>query len=183
MPATIQKLTPLPQHCKLCGAEQDAAPLAICEQCLGPLEPHYPATRILPDRAEIGSRAPSLWRYREWLPFEGEPSLSLDTGFTPLVESPALAKQLGVARVWIKNDSVSHPTLSFKDRVVAVAINAAHAFGLGIVGCASTGNLANAVAAHAARAGLGAWIFIPEDLEAEKVLGTAVYGPHLVRVK
>jgi threonine synthase len=183
MPTTVEKLTPLPQHCKLCGAEQDAAPLAICERCLGPLEPLYPAARVLPSRAEIEGRPPSLWRYREWLPFEGEPLLSLDTGFTPLVESPALAKQLGVARVWVKNDSVSHPTLSFKDRVVAVAINAAHAFGLGIVGCASTGNLANAVAAHAARAKLVAWIFIPEDLEPEKVLGTAVYGPHLVRVK
>jgi len=183
MPTTVEKLTPLPQHCKLCGAEQDAAPLAICEHCLGPLEPLYPAGRILPSRVEIEGRVPSLWRYREWLPFEGEPLLSLDTGFTPLVESPALATQLGVARVWVKNDSVSHPTLSFKDRVVATGINAAHAFGLGIVGCASTGNLANAVAAHAARAKLGAWIFIPEDLEPEKVLATAVYGPHLVRVK
>lgn len=183
MPTTVEKLTPLPQRCKLCGAEQDAAPVAICEHCLGPLEPLYPAARILPSRVEIEGRGPSLWRYREWLPFEGEPSLSLDTGFTPLVESPALAKQLGVARVWVKNDSVSHPTLSFKDRVVATGINAAHAFGLGIVGCASTGNLANAVAAHAARAKLSAWIFIPEDLEPEKVLATAVYGPNLVRVK
>jgi threonine synthase len=183
MPTTVEKLTPLPQRCKLCGAEQDAAPVAICEHCLGPLEPLYPAARILPGRVEIEGRAPSLWRYREWLPFEGEPLLSLDTGFTPLVESPALAREIGVARVWVKNDSVSHPTLSFKDRVVATGINAAHAFGLGIVGCASTGNLANAVAAHAARAKLGAWIFIPEDLEPEKVLATAVYGPHLVRVK
>ena len=183
MPTTVEKLTPLPQRCKLCGGEQDAAAVAICEHCLGPLEPLYPAARILPSRVEIEGRAPSLWRYREWLPFEGEPLLSLDTGFTPLVESPALAKQLGVARVWVKNDGVSHPTLSFKDRVVATGINAAHAFGLGIVGCASTGNLANAVAAHAARAKLGAWIFIPEDLEPEKVLATAVYGPHLVRVK
>jgi threonine synthase len=173
----------LPQRCRICAAESEAAPIAICEQCLGPLEPLYPAVRLLPDRATIAARDPSLWRYREWLPFEGAPTLSLDTGFTPLVEAPRLAAQLGVARAWIKNDTVSHPTLSFKDRVVATAINAAHAFGLEIVGCASTGNLANAVAAHAARAGLEAWIFVPEDLEAGKVIGTAVYGPHLVRVR
>jgi threonine synthase len=173
----------LPQHCRLCGAEVDAAPVAICEECLGPLEPSYSADRALPDRATIAARAPSLWRYREWLPFEGEPPLSRDTGFTPLVEAPRLARRLGVARAWIKNDAVSHPTLSFKDRVVATAVNAARAFGLDTVGCASTGNLANAVAAHAARAGLAAWIFIPEDLEPAKVIGTAVYGPRLVRIK
>src|SRR5204862_3643903 len=110
--------------------------------------------------AEIGARAPSLWRYREWLPFEGDATLSRDTGFTPLVDAPRLARRLGVARAWIKNDAVSHPSLSFKDRVVTTSINAAHAFGLDTIGCASTGNLANAVAAHAARAGLEAWIFI-----------------------
>jgi threonine synthase len=173
----------LPQHCRLCGVEQEGAAVAICEHCLGPLEPLYPAERDLPDRATIAERPQSLWRYREWLPFEGEPVLSLDTGFTPLVDAPRLAERLGVARAWIKNDSVSHPSLSFKDRVVATAINAAHALGLTTIGCASTGNLANAVAAHAARAGLAAWIFIPEDLEIGKVIGTAVYAPHLVRVR
>jgi threonine synthase len=173
----------LPQRCRLCSAEQEGAAVAICEHCLGPLEPLYPAERELPDRATIAKRPQSLWRYREWLPFEGEPVLSLDTGFTPLVDAPRLAERLGVARAWIKNDSVSHPSLSFKDRVVATAINAAHAFGLTTIGCASTGNLANAVAAHAARAGLAAWIFIPEDLEVGKVIGTAVYAPHLVRVR
>jgi threonine synthase len=173
----------LPQRCRVCGTEAEAAPIAICEQCLGPLEPLYPAVRLLPDRATIKAREPSLWRYREWLPFDGTPVHSLDTGFTPLVETPRLAHRLGVARAWIKNDTVSHPSLSFKDRVVAIAINAAHAFGLGTLGCASTGNLANAVAAHAARAGLEAWIFVPEDLEPEKILATAVYAPHLVRVR
>ncbi|HEU5184050.1 MAG TPA: threonine synthase [Gemmatimonadaceae bacterium] len=173
----------LPQRCRICAAESEAAPMAICEHCLGPLEPLYPAVRLLPDRATIAARDPSLWRYCEWLPFEGTPSLSLDTGFTPLVEAPRLAARLGVARAWIKNDTVSHPSLSFKDRVVATAINAAHAFGLETVGCASTGNLANAVAAHAARAGLAAWIFVPENLEPEKILATAVYAPHLVRVR
>jgi threonine synthase len=157
--------------------------VAICEECLGPLEPVYDPDRTLPDAATIASRPGSLWRYREWLPFEGEPLLSLDSGFTPLVDAPALARRLGVGRLWVKNDSVCHPSLSFKDRVVASAINAARAFGLETVGCASTGNLANAVAAQAARAGLAAWIFIPYDLEIGKVVGTAVYNPHLVRIR
>ena len=181
--AATAALRPYSQRCKLCGTENDAAPVAICENCLGPLEPLYPATRRLPDRATIAARPQSMWRYREWLPFEGEPVASLDTGFTPLIDAPRLADRLGVARVWVKNDAVSHPSLSFKDRVVSTAINAAIAFGLDTVGCASTGNLANAVAAHAARAGLASWIFIPEDLEIGKVIGTAVYGPNLVRIK
>ena len=176
-------LRPLPQRCRLCGVEQAAAPVAICEACLGPLEPIYPQDRHYPDRATIARRPPSLWRYREWLPFEGLPELSRDTGFTPLVEAPRLAERLGVARVWLKNDAVSHPSLSFKDRVVATAINAARAFGLETIGCASTGNLANAVAAQAARAGMNAWIFVPEDLEPEKIIATAVYGPKLVRIR
>ncbi len=173
----------LPLRCRACGAVQDAEPVAICSECLGPLEPAYDPDRVLPDRQTIASRPTSLWRYREWLPFEGAITRSLDTGFTPLVDAPALAAGLGVARAWIKNDSVSHPSLSFKDRVVASAINAAAAFGLDTVGCASTGNLANAVAAHAARAGLPAWIFIPEDLEVGKIIGTSIYNPHLVRVR
>jgi threonine synthase len=176
-------LKPLALTCRLCGATQPPAPVAVCEECLGPLEPTYDPHRPLPDAATIASRPQSLWRYREWLPFEGEPTLSLDSGFTPIVESPELARRLGVARLWLKNDAVCHPSLSFKDRVVACAINAARGLGLDTVGCASTGNLANAVAAQAARAGLPAWIFIPHDLELGKVVGTAVYGPHLVRVR
>ncbi len=172
-----------PLRCRNCGAERAPAPVAICDQCLGPLDPVYDPARRLPDRGTIAGRAPALWRYKEWLPFDGEPMLSLDTGFTPLVEAPALARRLGVARLWVKNDTVSHPSLSFKDRVVAVAINAAAAFGLDTIGCASTGNLANAVAAHAARAGLKAWIFVPDELEAGKVIGTSVYGAKLVRVR
>jgi threonine synthase len=166
----------------VCGAPYSPAPIAICERCLGPLEPVYPTTRTLPDRATISSRGHSLWRYSEFLPLEGPPQFSLDSGLTPLVEAPVLARRLGVARAWLKNDSVSHPSLSFKDRVVATAINAAHALGLDTLGCASTGNLANAVAAQAARAGLPAWILIPHDLEPAKVVATSVYGPHLVRV-
>ncbi len=176
------RLRALPLRCHVCGHEHEAAPIAVCEQCLGPLEPIYPA-RALPDRATIAARPRSIWRYREFLPFEGSPIYSLDTGCTPLVESAPLARLLGVTRVWIKNDSVSHPTLSFKDRVVASAINAAASFGLTTIGCASTGNLANAVAAHAARAGLAAWIFIPESLEPAKIAATAVYGCNLVRVR
>ncbi len=172
----------LPLRCRNCGALYDPAPVAICESCLGPLEPVYDPGRPLPDRDTIAARPPSLWRYREWLPLEGDVTRALDTGFTPLIDAPRLARRLGVDRVWVKNDAVSHPTLSFKDRVVAVAINAADAFGLTTFGCASTGNLANAVAAQARRAGLDAWIFIPHDLELGKVVGTAVFGVNLVRV-
>jgi threonine synthase len=175
--------TPRPLACRLCGTAHPASASATCEECLGPLEPVYDAGRALPDRATIAGRAPSLWRYREWLPFDGDPVVSLDSGFTPLVESPALARRLGVARAWVKNDAVSHPSLSFKDRVVASALNAAIGLGLDTVGCASTGNLANAVAAQAARAGLPAWIFIPHDLELGKVVNTAVFNPRLVRVR
>jgi threonine synthase len=176
-------LRALPLKCRNCGADHAAAPTAICEQCLGPLDPVYADARPLPSRHEIALRAPTLWRYREWLPFDGEPVHSRDTGFTPLLEAPALARELGVGRAWVKNDTVSHPSLSFKDRVVAAALNAAAAFGLEMVGCASTGNLANAVAAQAARAGLPAWIFIPHDLEVGKVVASAVFAPRLVRVR
>ena len=161
--AAVLRVFPL--ACIVCGAQYDAAPIAICERCLGPLEPVYPPTREIPDRATIAGRDRSLWRYQEFLPLDGPPRFSLDTGLSPLLEVPALARRLGVARAWIKNDSVSHPSLSFKDRVVAAAINAADALELDTLACASTGNLGNAVAAHAARAGLPAWVFIPHDLE------------------
>jgi threonine synthase len=169
--------------CRLCGAQHEPGPSATCPECLGPLEPVYDRDRRLPTRREIEARPRSIWRYREWLPILDEPVVSADTGFTPLIDAPALAGALGVRRALVKNDAVCHPTLSFKDRVVAVALNAAVALGIETVGCASTGNLANAVAAQAARAGLEAWIFIPEDLEVGKVVGTAVYGPHLLRVR
>ena len=174
---------PLPLACRLCRTSHPPSASATCEECLGPLEPVYDPGRALPDARTIAARPHSLWRYREWLPFQDTPAVSLDTGFTPLIEAPALARRLGVARVWVKNDAVSHPSLSFKDRVVATALNAALGLGLETVGCASTGNLANAVAAQAARAGLPAWIFIPHDLELGKVVGTAVYNPRLVRVR
>jgi threonine synthase len=143
----------------------------------------YDPARRLPSRQEIIARPRTLWRYREWLPFDGAPSVSTDIGWTPLVDAPALANRLGVARCWIKNDALSFPSLSFKDRVVATALNAARAFGLDVVGCASTGNLANALAAQTARTGTPAWIFVPEKLEHAKIVATAVYGAKLVRVR
>jgi threonine synthase len=179
--ASRPALTPL--VCRRCGARFEPAPVAICERCVGPLDPAYDAARRLPTRREIEARPRSIWRYREWLPILGEPVVSLDTGFTPLLDAPALARALGVRRALVKNDAVSHPTLSFKDRVVAVALNAAAGLGVTTVGCASTGNLANSVAAQAARAGLTAWIFVPEDLELGKIVGTAIYGARLVRVR
>ena len=181
LPNVVQ---PYPLACRGCG--QDAAEgvaAAICSNCLAPLDVVYPADRVLPSRETIEGRARSLWRYREWLPFAGEPVHARDVGWTPLLESPAIARALGVARVWLKVDALSSPSLSFKDRVVTTAINAAHAFDLGVIGCASTGNLANAVAAAAARAGLPAWIFVPHDLEVSKLIATTVYGPKLVRVR
>lgn len=172
-------------RCRLCGYTIDAAPVHVCEECFGPLEVVYDsAARLTPlTRALIEARPPNLWRYRELLPLDDEPRIGRDVGFTPLVRAERLGHELGIDDLWIKNDAVNHPTLSFKDRVVAVAINRALEFGLTAVGCASTGNLANAVAAQAAAAGLPAWIFIPDDLEPEKVVATSVYAPHLVRVR
>ena len=173
----------LPLRCRNCGHLTEAAPQAICFECMGPLEPSYDESRPLPDRETIAARPASLWRYREWLPFEGEPVYAREVGWTPLIEAPRIARRLGVARAWVKNDSVSHPSLSFKDRVVAAAINAAASFGIRTIGCASTGNLANAVAAQAAREGLDAWIFIPHDLEVGKIVNTSIFAPKLVRVR
>ena len=179
----VQALAAIPLSCGACGRPHPAAPSHVCPECLGPLEPAYGPDRLLPDRNEIAARPRSLWRYREWLPFTGRPVHCLNAGWTPLVDSPRLASALGVSRCLVKHDAGSFPSLSFKDRVVATALNAANAFGLTVVGCASTGNLANAVAAAAAREGLQAWIFIPHDLEPAKVAASAVFGPRLVRVR
>lgn len=177
-------ITALPLRCTHCAAPHvSPRPAAVCDACLGPLDVVYPTNRQLPDRSAIANRDLSLWRYREWLPFEGPPVAAQDIGWTPLREAPRVAKALGVHRVWLKVDALSNGTLSFKDRVVATAINAVHAFGLDAIACASTGNLANAVAAAAAREGIPAWIFVPEDLEVAKLVGTLVYGPRLVRVR
>src|SRR5262249_26851174 len=131
---------------------------------------------------EIAGRPKTMWRYRELLPLEGEPTVGLHSGCTPLVRADHLAKAIGVSELYIKNDSVSHPTLSFKDRVVAVALSKAREFGFEAVGCASTGNLANSVAANAAAAGLPAYILIPDNLEKSKIIGTQVYGATVIPV-
>jgi threonine synthase len=171
-------------RCKECGAEYAVSPRTVCE-CLAPLEIVYDAEGWKRDltRKKIASRPPTLWRYREFLPLDKEPVTSLSSGFTPLVPAPRLGKALGCRKLWIKNDAVNSPTLSFKDRVVAVAINKALEFGFRVIACASTGNLANSVAAHAAAAGLESYVFIPEDLEEAKVLGSAVYGAKLVKIR
>jgi len=156
----------------------------ICEFCFGPLEVvyQYDEIREALSREVIASRPCNMWRYSELLPLDGEPTVGFDVGFTPLVRAENLAKALGVSELYLKNDAVNHPTLSFKDRVVAVAVSKAKEFGFKTVSCASTGNLANAVAAAAAAAGLESYIFIPADLEQGKIIGTQIYGTNLVGV-
>ena len=170
--------------CRDCGRTYPAEALAACEHCWAPLEPVYDYTRIWSDvpRRDLESRPPNMWRYRELLPVEGEPCVGHHTGFTPLVEAPRLAKALGAREVYLKNDAVNHPTLSFKDRVVAVALSKAREFGFDTVGCSSTGNLANSVAAQAAAGGFQTFIFVPADLEPEKIVATQVYGARLVKI-
>ena len=171
--------------CRECGAESPIAPLHVCETCFGPLEVQYDydAIRRTFTRELIESRPRNLWRYRELLPIEGEPHIGLYSGFTPLVRADRLAAVLGVTDLWVKDDSVNHPTFSYKDRVVSVAISKAIEFGFDTVSCASTGNLANAVSAHAARAGLNCFIFIPDDLEQGKVIGSTIYAPRVVAIR
>jgi threonine synthase len=171
--------------CRECGAESPIAPLHVCETCFGPLEVQYDydAIRRTLTREVIERRPPNLWRYRELLPIEGEPHIGLHSGFTPLVRADRLAGVLGVKDLWVKDDSVNHPTFSYKDRVVSVAISKAIEFGFDTVSCASTGNLANSVSAHAARAGLNCFIFIPDDLEQGKVIGSTIYGPRVIAIR
>ncbi len=158
--------------------------MAACEECWAPLEAVYDYGRLWSDlrRDDLASRPASMWRYAELLPLQGEPWVGRHTGFTPLVSAPRLARALGAKDLYIKNDAVNHPTLSFKDRVVAVALSKAREFGFDTVGCSSTGNLANAVAAQAAAGGFKAFIFVPADLEPEKIIGTQVYGATLVKI-
>jgi len=169
--------------CHLCGKQYPPTASWVCE-CLGPLEVSYDyaAIKKVISRALIESRPRSLWRYLELLPVE-TPRTGFNSGFTPLVRAERLAKELGVAEVYVKDDSVNHPTFSYKDRVVSVAATKAVEFGFPVFGCASTGNLAGSVAAHAARLGLPCYVFIPHDLEPNKVLGAAIYNPHVVAVE
>jgi threonine synthase len=169
--------------CHLCGAMYPAEALWVCSECLGPLEVSYDyaAVRGAMTRSVIESRPRSLWRYRELLPVE-EPKTGFNSGFTPLVRATRLARELGLSEVYIKDDSVNHPTFSYKDRVVSIAATRAVELGFQVFGCASTGNLAGSVAAHAARLGLPCYVFIPNDLEPAKILGAAIYEPKVVAV-
>lgn len=170
--------------CRECARPYPAKPLHVCEFCFGPLEVDYdyPAIGAAMTRQGIEAGPPSIWRYRALLPLDGEATVGRYCGFTPLVQARNLGKALGLNQLYVKNDTVNHPTLSFKDRVVAVAVNKAREFGFPVVACASTGNLANSVAAHAAEGGLASFVFIPSDLEQGKVLGTSIYGPNVVAV-
>ena len=174
--------------CRECGRGYPASPIHVCEFCFGPLEVDYDYEAIgaRVSRARIEAGPPSIWRYADLLPLDvpdGAPPIGPHVGFTPLVRARNLAREWGVRELYVKNDAVCHPTCSFKDRVVAVAVAKAREFGFDTVACASTGNLANSVAAHAAEAGLKACVFIPTDLEPGKVIGTLVYAPTLVEVQ
>ena len=171
--------------CRECGKEYPAEPLHVCEFCFGPLEVNYDYAAIgkIISRERISQGPKSLWRYIDLLPIENEATVGLHAGFTPLILAKNLGRALGLDDLYIKNDTVNHPTLSFKDRVVAVALTRAKEFKFDTVACASTGNLANAVAAHAAQAGLRCFVFIPYDLESAKVLGNLIYKPTVVAVE
>jgi threonine synthase len=172
-------------RCRECGNDYPKAPVHVCEFCFGPLEIayDYPAIAKVLTRAVIESRPHDMWRYAELLPLDLPPVVGKQTGMTPLVRADRLARRLGVRELWVKNDSVSHPTLSFKDRVVSVAVSKAIEFGISTIACASTGNLANATAAQAAAAGLSAVVLIPFDLEPAKILATSIYGARVVAVR
>jgi threonine synthase len=170
--------------CRECRREYPIKPVHVCEFCFGPLEVIYDYEEIKKNlsRARIEERPKTMWRYRELLPLESDPSVGKNVGFTPLIKAERLAEALGVKELYLKNDAVNHPTLSFKDRVVSVAISKAKEFGFDVVSCASTGNLANSVAALAAEGGLESFIFVPHDLEQGKILGTLIYGTNLIGI-
>ncbi len=172
-------------QCRECGKGYPKEALHVCEFCFGPLEVVYDYDKIktLLSREVIEQRAPNMWRYRELLPLDGDPAIGLDVGFTPLLRADNLARELGVDELYLKNDAVNFPTLSFKDRVVAIAISKARELGFKVIACASTGNLANSVAANAAACGMENYVFIPADLEKTKILGTLVYGSKVVAIK
>lgn len=170
--------------CKECGAEYEPKALHVCEFCFGPLEVKYDYAKIAQkvSRESIQAGPNSIWRYKEFLPVATDTPIDVGTGMTPLVKATRLARRLGLKELYIKNDAVNMPTLSFKDRVVSVALTRAQELGFSTVSCASTGNLANSTAAIAAHAGLDCCVFIPSDLEAGKVLGTLIYNPILMAV-
>lgn len=171
-------------RCRECGRSYGKAALSVCEWCFGPLEVAYDYDAIAAsmDRSKIAGGPPTIWRYGALLPVEPAGAVDLGAGMTPLVKADRLAAELGLNELWLKNDSVN-PTGSFKDRVVSVALTAARNFGFKVAACASTGNLANSVAAHAAWAGMAAYVFVPADLEPAKIVATAVYGARLVAIE
>ena len=169
-------------QCHLCKAQFPPEALYVCDRCLGPLEPVYDYRAVRLTRAEIESRPKNLWRYRELLPIADRPRTGFNSGFTPLVRCDRLAARLGVDELYVKDDSVNHPTLSYKDRVVSVAATRAVELGFEVLACASTGNLANSVASHAARIGIDCCVFIPDNLEAGKILGSAIYNPTILAI-
>lgn len=171
--------------CRECGHEYPLEATHVCEFDFGPLEVVYDYDRIQGrlTRELIESRPQTMWRYRELLPIAGEPTVGAQVGYTPLVRADRLARRLGVRELWIKNDAVNYPTLSFKDRVVSVALSRARELGFKTVACASTGNLANSVAANAAAAGLSSYVFIPHDLEQGKVLNSLIYGARVIGIR
>ncbi len=171
-------------RCKECGAAYELGAAFFCESCFGPLEVRYDFSKLDPEEArrKISAGSRGIWRYADFLPFDGRPGDPLEPGLTPLVRADRLAERLGLGEVWIKNDA-ANPTHSFKDRVVAVALAKARELGFETVACASTGNLANAVAAHAAAAGMDSYVFVPSDLEEQKLLATGIYGTKLVGVR
>ncbi len=172
-------------RCKECHTDYELGPLTVCDNDFGPLEVayDYEAMKGKVTRASIEAGPRSLWRYKDLLPIEGEPKAGFNSGYTPLIKADRLAAELGVKELYIKDDSANYPSYSYKDRVVSVALTKAIEFGFDTVGCASTGNLAHSVAAHAAAAGLRAFVMIPDDLEEGKVIGSLVFGPRMVKIK
>ncbi len=171
--------------CRECGREYPLTASHVCEFDFGPLEVVYDYDRIKRSltKTAIQSRPQTMWRYRELLPVAEEPTVGTEVGFTPLIKADRLAKALGIRELWIKNDTVNYPTLSFKDRVVSVALSRARELGFTTVACASTGNLANSVAANAASVGLKAYVFIPADLEQGKIVNSLIYGANVIAIK
>ena len=172
-------------RCRECGRHYQKEAVHVCEFDFGPLEAAYDYDAIgkLLTRDLILSRPQSMWRYRELLPIENEPTVGLQTGFTPLIRARRLAERFGVDELYIKNDTVNYPTLSFKDRVVSVALSRAKELGIDTVACASTGNLANSVAANAAAAGFQSFVLIPADLEPSKILGSLIFGANVIGIQ
>src|SRR3981081_55372 len=172
-------------RCRECGRHYPKEAIHVCEFDFGPLEAayDYDAIRDTITRDKIQSRGHSMWRYRELLPIETEATVGLQVGFTPLIPARRLAEKFGVKELYIKNDTVNYPTLSFKDRVVSVALSRAKELGIDTVACASTGNLANSVAANAAAAGLKSYVLIPADLEPTKILGSLIFGTNVIGIQ